>query len=503
MTGHRRVSTFSSLPSTFLRVARLGVAILALAVTSAVASAQAPPSPTRPQVGALNPGPEPSPTGTVLPDGVRVKTLAYGAAPKALIRVVIETGAELPAQCGLTAVLTDVFGTGDATIFRPRLTDSVAHMGGAFAVTAKPERIELTLEVLSGYAGSAVEMLGRIVRAPRLDLPTVQSAERAVSQGPPRTRSDVSTAALETFESVLFPSGEFGRPCAPATHVARYTVTDVRQFYEARVTPRRTTVYVVGRFDRAAIDRGIAREFGAWPQGTGDDSGFQPSTAVAPVLEIIQRPGAKQVALVVGARVPGPADSDFVRLHVADAMLGNSLISRITMNIREAKGYAYAPSSSVVAAPSGSAYWAEVTNVAAPVAWPALREILSEIQRLGVDAPPDSELTGIKRYVVGRVMVDRASRQGVLDAVESRDANPTGASAVASTNAPAGASRTDATGDDTQRMLAVTTADIRRVIATDLPAPSLTIVLAGDTTLMTDQMPALHHAVDSLRHATH
>ncbi len=92
----------------------------------------------------------------------------------------------------------------------------------------------------------------------------------------------------------------------------------------------------------------------------------------APVLAIVQRPGAKQVALVVGERVPGPSDSDYARLRVANALLGGSLISRITMNIREAHGYAYAPASELVATPSGGAYWAEQVNVAAPVAWPAL-----------------------------------------------------------------------------------------------------------------------------------
>jgi len=440
---------------------------------------QTAPAPPRPSVGALTPAPALAPVETTLANGVRLVTLTHGRTPKALIQVVVETGAEQADQCRLTRVLADIFGSGTESLSGAALTDSIAHMGGALAVSARPEGIELTLEVLSPYSAPAIELLGHIVRAPRFDTVTTSMAVQSVAERGPRAGSEVSSAAEEAFRTALFPAGEFGRPCAAGAPGAAYTPSAIRHFYAARATGGHTTVYVVGQFSRATAGGAVARAFGDLPRGEGGAARADAGAAPPPSLQIVQRPGAKQVALMVGERVPGPSDSDYTRLRVANALLGGSLISRITMNIREAHGYAYAPASDLVATPSGEAYWAEATNVAAPVAWPALREILKEVARLGMDAPADSELMGTQRYVIGRTLVTRATRAGALDALEAT-----------------GAGRG---GDDAGPLLGVTPGEVRRVVGSYIAPRDLTIVLAGDTTAMGGQMADLRRGVAALR----
>jgi zinc protease len=443
---------------------------------------QAAPAPPRPTVGALTPAPPLVPVQTTLANGVRLVTLIHGHTPKALIQVVVETGAEQPDQCRLTRVLAEIFRSGTESLSGSALTDSIAHMGGALAVSARPEGIELTLEVLTPYSAPAIELLGRIVRAPRLDTVTTSMAVQAVAERGPRTLTEVSTSAEDAFRTALFPGGEFGRPCTAAgARATAYTPSGARHFYAARATGRRTTVYVVGQFSRASAASAVTRAFGGLPRGEAGAARTGTGTAPAPSLQIVERPGAKQVALIVGERVPGPSDSDYARLRVADALLGGSLISRITVNIREAHGYAYAPASDLVATPSGEAYWAEATNVAAPVAWPALREIIKEVARLGVDAPADSELLGTQRYMIGRTLVTRATRAGALDALEAADAGAGGS------------------GDDARQLLGVTPSEVRRVVGSYIVPRDLTIVLAGDTTAIGAQIADLRRGVAALR----
>jgi predicted Zn-dependent peptidase len=134
-----------------------------------------------------------------------------------------------------------------------------------------------------------------------------------------------------------------------------------------------------------------------------------------------------------------------------------------------------------VATPSGEAYWAEATNVAALVAWPALREIIKEVVRLGVDAPADSELAGTQRYVIGRTLVTRGTRAGALDALEAADASAGGS------------------GDDARQLLSVTPGEVRRVVGSYIAPRDLTIVVAGDTTAMGGQIADLRRGVAALR----
>lgn len=466
----------------FVAAASLGIATVVSPMDLGGQTSVAPP---RPPVGALAPAPVLVPVRTTLANGVRLVTLAHGRTPKALIQVVVETGAEQPGECRLTRVLAEVFRSGTASLYGASLTDSITHMGGALAVSARPEGIDLTLEVLSPYTAPAIELVGQIVRAPRLDTETASVANAAVTDHGRRGRSDVSATAEETFRTALFPGGEFGRPCAEGGPRETYTPAAIRRFYDARATGGRTTVYVVGRFSRPAAEGAVARAFGALARREGDAARADAGSAPAPTLEIVQRPGAKQVALVVGERVPGPSDSDYTRLRVANALLGGGLISRITMNIREAHGYAYAPASELVATPSGGAYWAEEVNVAAPVAWPALREIIREIGRLGAAAPGDTELAGTRRYVIGRTLVTRATRTGALEALE-----------VEMGTADAGGGPR---GDDAEGVLGVRPGDVRRVVASYIGARNLSIVVAGDTTAMAGQIADLRRGAAALR----
>jgi zinc protease len=453
-------------------------ALIATVVSPMALRAQTSSAPPRPSVGALAPAPALVPVRTMLANGVRLVTLTHGRTPKALIQVVVETGAERPGECRLTRVLAEVFRGGTASLYGASLADSITHMGGTLAVSVRPEGIDLTLEVLSPYAAPAIELLGQIVRAPRLDSATASLAGAAAMDRGPRGRSDVSATAEETFRTALFPGGEFGRPCEQD---AAYTAAAIRRFHAARVTGGRTNVYVAGRFGRPAVEGAAGRGFGALARGEGNAARAQADAAPAPALDIVQRPGAKQVALMVGERVPGPSDSDFTRLRVANALLGGSLISRITTNIREAHGYAYAPASELVAAPSGGAYWAEQVNVAAPVAWPALREIIKEIGRLGTDAPDGAEVAGTQRYVIGRTLVTRATRAGALEALE------------------AGAPGAGRRGEDAGGVLGVRPGDVRRVVGSYIGARDLTIVVAGDTTAMAGQIAELRRGVAALR----
>lgn len=452
---------------------------IATVVSPMSLSGQTVSAPPRPSVGLLAAAPALVPVRTTLANGVRLVTLAHGRTPKALIQAVVETGAERPGECRLTRVLAEVFRGGTTSLYGARLTDSVTHMGGTLSVLARPEGIDLTLEVLSPYTAPAIELLGQIVRAPRLDTTTEVPANDAVLRGlGPSGRGDVSATAREVFRLALFPGGEFGRACA---RDEAYTPAQIRDFHVARATGSRTTVYVVGRFSRPAAEGAVARAFGALVRGEGDAARADAESTPAPGLEIVQRPSAKQVALVVGERVPGPSDSDYTRLRVANALLGGSLISRITMNIREAHGYAYAPASELVATPSGGAYWAEQVNVAAPVAWPALREVIKEIGRLAAEAPGDTELAGTQRYVIGRTLVTRATRAGALDALEAGDAG------------------VERRGDKAGGVLGVRPGDVRRVVGSYIGARDLTIVVAGDTTAMAGQLAELRRGVAALR----
>ena len=350
---------------------------------------------------------------------LQVSTLVqFGASPKALVRVVVASDG-----CHPVAFQFD----------EARLGDSIAHMGGTITQSTRPERVDVSVDVLSQFAPAAIGLLAQVVRSPQRD------GDRRAN------RPGLDSAATDAFDASVYPDGQFSG-CAHSS-----------SSHATAIGPRAIRVIVAGRFDTAMVRRAIGGAFGDWAAGSAPDApSVAPSDRPAQsALVFVQRPGAKQVALMVGAPTPGPTDSDFARLRVMNTVLGAGVVSRITRNIREAKGYAYSPSSFIAAAPSGAAYWAEVADVAADVAEPALREIVGEITRLG-DAPPDSaEVAGAERYLIGRALFETSTRAGLADALE--DGTAVG-------GAPS-----------------VTGTEVQQVARTYLAPTRLTIVVVGDT----------------------
>ncbi|GEM_PF-4455954 len=435
----------------------------------------------RPVVGPIAMPAVARPGDARIADGVHLIVLPFSGSPQALVRVVIRTGADGSADCLRANVMASLLGQGSASLRGVRYTDSLAHMGGAVTVTLAPERIELSTAVLQSFVPAAVALLGSVVTHPPLDPPGVQQAARDAAQATVAAEAGVDSAAIHAFESMLFPGNEFRSECA-AGDSQTASVAAMQRYYDTRVRTAPLTVYVVGRYDYGNVRRATTAAFADWRAGAPREHDQPPAAPVPSMLRIIHRPGAKQVAIVVGARGPAAGTPDFESFRIVDVLLGGGLSSRITKNIREAKGYAYGPGSTLTATPSGNAYWAESADVASNVAWPALREIVREIERLATTPPTADEVEATERYVAGRTLLARASRSGRLNEIELDDALHRGGPAA---------------GPDAVAGAGVTPAEVQRLAAAYLSRGHLTIAIAGDTSALRTQLDSIAHIQDS------
>jgi predicted Zn-dependent peptidase len=130
-------------------------------------------------------------------------------------------------------------------------------------------------------------------------------------------------------------------------------------------------------------------------------------------VRLIDRKDAPQSTIVLGLPAITPTDPDWVPLQVANSLLGGAFFSRITLNIRESKGYAYSPRSGVTAY-RGAAQWAQEADVNRDDTAAALREIYGEIARLAATPPPADELVRNQNLLVGRLALSLSSRQGLV-----------------------------------------------------------------------------------------
>ena len=182
------------------------------------------------------------------------------------------------------------------------------------------------------------------------------------------------------------------------------------------------------------------------------------------MVRLIDRPGAAQSTILLGLPVPTPAAPGFMRLSVANALLGGSLLSRLDQNLREDKGYTYGASSHITPY-QGVAGWSLATDVNAPQTAAALTEIFKELARLRAEPPPADELRLIQNYRAGTFVLGASSRPGLLAQLAFLDQQ--------------------GLGDDwlthyVEHVNAVTPADVRAAAAEALDPQAMTLVVVGD-----------------------
>jgi predicted Zn-dependent peptidase len=285
-------------------------------------------------------------------------------------------------------------------------------MGGALSVSVGMDQTTIGGSVLSEFAPKMAALVADVARNPALPDSELQRIKDNHVRELAVTLTQPQPLALQKFRAVLYPDHPYGRLFPTAETVKSFTIEDVRGFYKTNFGARRAHLYVVGRFDEAAIEKAIRDAFGSWESGEAEQLPT-PHPVSTRAVYLIDRPHAPQSTLIIGLPVASPGNPDYVPLLVTNALLGGSFASRITSNIREQKGYTYSPFSGVSTRYHDS-YWAEQADVTTKFTGPSIKEILGEVERLRSAAPSDSEMTGIKNYLAGTFVLQNSTRGGII-----------------------------------------------------------------------------------------
>jgi len=349
-----------------------------------------------------------------LPNGLGVTMVPYGRIPKTSIQLVIRTGNidETADEVWLADLMGDLMKEGTTTRSAEEIAREAASMGGSVNVGVGLDQSSVSGQVLAEYGPDLVALIADLTLNPSFpgsELDRLRG-DRIRQLSIARTRPQDLTQ--ERFRAVMYPDHPYGRLYPTEQQLQGYTLEQVRGFYDTNFGAARSHLYVTGMFDEEAIRAAVEDAFGGWKEGP-------PPTIDVPVpvtgraVHIVDRPGAPQSTIMVGLPTIDPSHEDFVALEVTDALLGGSFASRITVNLREDKGYTYSPFSQV-STRYRDAYWVEMADVTTAVTGASLDEIFYEIERLQNEPPSEEELRSIQNFLAGIFVLQNSSRGGIV-----------------------------------------------------------------------------------------
>jgi len=164
--------------------------------------------------------------------------------------------------------------------------------------------------------------------------------------------------------------------------VASMTREDLQKYYQTWFKPNNATLIVTGDISMDELKPKLEKAFRNWKAGEVPGKKLDPvSEPAEPVIYVIDRPNSQQSMILAAELLPPYGQDNEVALELMNEVLGGSFNSRINMNLREDKHWAYGARSMIFDTQAQRPYL-----VWAPVQTDKTAEAMAEIQK---------ELTGI------------------------------------------------------------------------------------------------------------
>ena len=448
---------------------RTALLLFSIAVAAPLlADKQAPPAPGKPKGFSV-----PTPKTFTLDNGMGVTLVQYGTVPKVSISLAVRTGNvdEKANEVWLADLTGDFLSEGTTTRSAPQIAEDAARMGGSLDIAVGENRTTIGGDVLSEFGADFVALVADVAQNPKFPESELARLKADRARQLSIAKSQPQPLAQEKLRAVLYGDHPYGRLFPTEAMLSGYTLAQVKDFYSRNFGAARSRLYVVGRFDNAAVEAAVRKSFAAWKKGAAPNTSA-PSPKSVRAVYLLDRPDAPQSTINVAIPVIDPSNPDWDRLFLMNTLLGGSFSSRITSNIREQKGYTYSPQGQL-SNRYRDAYWVEIADVTTKVTGPALKEILGEVDRLQAEPPSDQELKGFQNYRAGVFILQNSSRPGIIGQLQFVDLH----------GLPA-----DYLNGYVQRVYAVTPQQIQEMAKKYLKDDTATIVVVGDKKVVTDQL---------------
>lgn len=426
------------------------------------AAKQSPPAPQAPRPVNL-----PKPQTYKLPNGLTVVTLEDHRVPFVTYQLGMRAGDSLSPKDmpGLAAIVADMLNEGTAKRSSKELATGIESIGGGLKASADPDFTVISGSALSEYIPEFLDMASDLVLHPSFPEDELKLEKTNLLQELTLKHAQPDFLADERFHKALFGSNPYSVVAPSKEAVEKLTRDHLVKFHSQYYVPNGSTFIVVGDFQSDKMKQLIASKFGDWKSGDIAQASIDPAPQQSGrKIYLVDRPGSVQSSVKIGNIGIKKSDPDYFQAIVANQILGGSSNSRLFLNIREKKGYTYGAYSSFAPRKNPGEFSAGA-SVRTPVTGPSIKEFLYEIDRIRTsDVTPD-ELTSAKNYLVGSFQLGLETQGGVAQRLLEMNMY----------DLPANYLETY-----TNKVIAITPEDIRRVASKHIDSDNLVITVVGD-----------------------
>ncbi len=356
------------------------------------------------------PIPEPFPTlqlpeiqQTSLYNGLTLWVVPKNDLPIISLKIIVFAGESFSPENlpGLATLTAHSISRGVSDFSSSEIEEKVEFIGGDLSAEIHPDYSLFSFTFLEEYFDEALNLLSRMLIEPTFIRREIDSVRTAVYYDLLEKNSDPDFFVKRLLLQALFTNHAYKKSTFNEDGLRNITQKDIVSFFDNHYRPNNTHIVFAGNLNFNTIFRETRRFFNRWQRGESNHSALpSPEPQEETKVCFIETPGAKDATIYMGNIIMPATDPDIFPLIVMNQVLGGTPNSRLFMNLRESKQYAYNAFSEIEFFKSCSVFSIHA-RVRPEVVESSIMEIFNDINLITDKKIPSFDIEQAKSYLIG------------------------------------------------------------------------------------------------------
>ena len=331
-----------------------------------------------------------------LSNGIKVILAERDTVPVVRLSLELPGGyvADAGRKLGTASFTLGMLDEGSAGMDALAFGDRAEALGAQLGAGAALDGSNAYLSALKENLDPSVALFADMLRKPNFDAAEIERVRQSWIAAIKQEKARPNSAAQRLLPPLIYGQGHpYAIPFSGTgdeASIASLTRDDLVAYHRAWVRPEGATLIVTGDTTLAEIVPVLEKHLGTWKvEGAAAKPVAVPAVALPskPRVFLVDQPGAIQANIFVGQAVPSTMDEQATEFEIANAVLGGEFSSRLNMNLREDKGWAYG-SYSFVQGAKNQRPWLAFAAVQIDKTSESLAELQREISAYATGAEP-------------------------------------------------------------------------------------------------------------------
>ena len=286
---------------------------------------------------------------TRLSNGIELVYAHRNAVPVTQIEMSFDAGvaADPADKLGTQRLTLNMMDEGTTSLDSTALAEARERLGATIGSGSSADRTYLGVDAPSPNLAGALDLFADVVERPAFAPAEIERVRGQMLTGIAQELTSPTGLSGRMVPRVLYGAGspyaKLGAGSGDPAVVKTITRDDLVAWHNAWIRPDKAKIFVVSDRPLAEIKAALDARFGGWKsEGPAGTKAFTASAqAMTPRIILIDRPNSPQSQIVAAQLTGVDPFSDTLAVTTANQALGSGFLSRINMDLREAKHWSY------------------------------------------------------------------------------------------------------------------------------------------------------------------